>query len=93
MPNEATKYFMGDVYVGDVGFGFLVSDSRDGEMEWTIDEETARAIVSAADGKVDAQFSPANLFEISQDEFELYRETEIPVSGLPEGLQVWQVKG
>jgi len=92
MPNETTKYFMGDVYVGDVGFGFLVSDSRDGAVEMTIDEETARAIVSAADGKVDAPLSPANLFEISQDEFELYRETVIPVSGLQEGLQVWQVK-
>ncbi len=83
---------MGDVYVGDVGFGFLVSDSRDAEVEMTIDEETARAIVSAADGKVGPTLSPANLFEISQDEFELYRETEIPLSGLPEGLQVWQVK-
>jgi hypothetical protein len=92
MPNEATKYFMGDVYVGDVGFGFLVSDSRDGEMEWTIDEETTRAIVIAADGKVDAPLSPANLFGISQEEFELYRDTEMSVPGLPEGVQVWQVK-
>lgn len=83
---------MGDVYAGDVGFGFLVSDGRDGEVETTIDEETARAIVSTADGKVDAPLSSANLFEISQDEFELHRETEIPLPGLPEGLQVWQVK-
>jgi hypothetical protein len=83
---------MGDVYAGDVGFGFLVSDGRNGEVETTIDEETARAIVNTADGRVDAPLSPANLFEISQDEFESYRETEIPLHGLPEGLQVWQVK-
>ena len=92
MPNEATKYFMGDVYAGDVGFGFLVSDSRDGETEPAIDQEKARAIVSAAEGDVDAKLGPVNLFEISQEEFELYRETEIAVSGLPEGLQIWQVK-
>jgi hypothetical protein len=92
MPNETTKYFMGDVYVGDVGFGFLVSDSREGETEVTIDEKTARAIVSAAGGDPNVKLNPANLFEVSQEEFELYRETEIPVSGLSEGLQVWQVK-
>jgi hypothetical protein len=92
MPNETTKYFMGDVYVGDVGFGFLVSDSRDAETEVTIDEETARTIVSAVGGDPNVSLNPANLIEISQEEFELYRETEIPVSGLPEGLQVWQVK-
>jgi hypothetical protein len=92
MPSEATRYFMGDVYVGDVGFGFLVTDSRDGETEPTIDQETARAIVSAADGDVNATLSPANLFEISQEEFQLYRDTEISISRLPQGLQIWQVK-
>lgn len=39
MPNEA-KYFMGDVYAGDVGFGLLVNDRRDGAVETTIDEKT-----------------------------------------------------
>lgn len=92
MPDEATKYFMGDVLVGDVGLGFLVRDSRDDETEPTIDEGKARAIVSAAGGDVDAGLGPVNLFEISQDEFDLYREAEIPVAGLPEGLQIWQVK-
>jgi hypothetical protein len=92
MPNEATKYFMGDVFVGDLGLGFLVRDSRDGETEPAIDEETARAIVSAVDGDVNAKIGPVNLFEISQAEFELYRETEIPMSGLPAGLEIWQVK-
>lgn len=91
MPNEA-KYFMGDVYAGDVGFGFLVSDRRDGAVETTIDERTARSIVGASGGNPNSTISPANLFEISQDEFEFTRETEISVLGFPEGLTVWQVK-
>ena len=92
MADEATKYFMGDVFVGDIGFGFLVRDSRNDGTEPMIDEEMARAIVSAVDSDANATLGPANLFEISQGEFELYRESEIPLPGLPEGLQIWQVK-
>lgn len=83
---------MGDVYAGDIGIGFLVTDSRNAEAEPTIDQETARAIVSAADGNANAGLSPANLFEISQEEFEFSRDTQIPMPGLPEGLTLWQVK-
>jgi hypothetical protein len=83
---------MGDVFAGSVGFGFLVSDCRDGAAEPMIDEEMTRAIVSAAGGNINASLSRANLFEISQEEFDSFRETAISVPGLPEGLALWQVK-
>ncbi|CAN5384117.1 hypothetical protein BH20VER3_BH20VER3_09020 [soil metagenome] len=92
MPSEMPTYFMGDVYVGEVGFGFLVSDNSGAGVEPTIDEPTARAIVEAADGDINAAFSPANLFEISREEFELFRDTEIAAPGLPEEVTIWQVK-
>lgn len=92
MPSATTKYFMGDIYVADVGFGFLVSDRREGETEITINEETARAIVDKAEGDPNATLNPANLFEISKEEFELFRDTEINSPGLPDGVRIWQVK-
>lgn len=93
MPADTTKHFMGDVYVGDVGFGFLVLDSRGCDTETTIDDSTAHAIVEAAGGDRTAAFKPANLFEISAEEFESYRDTEIIVADLPDGVSIWQVKG
>ena len=92
MANEALKYFMGDVYAADIGFGFLVTDRRDDDAEPTINETTARTIVAAADGDPNAKLSPVSLFEISRDEFELYKDTEVEVPDLPKGITVWQVK-
>ena len=92
MANEALKYFMGDVYAGDVGVGFVVRDSSNGSAEPTIDEATARAIVAAADGNPNVTLSPVNLFEISQEEFDLYRDTEIQIPSPPQGLTLFQVK-
>ncbi|MEO8440471.1 MAG: hypothetical protein ABI540_09645 [Spartobacteria bacterium] len=92
MSNGATRYFMGDVYVGEVGVGFVVCDSRGDDAEVMIGEETAQAIVAASDAEVDGPVQPVNLFEISQDEFDLFRDEEITLSHLPDGLQVWRVK-
>ena len=83
---------MGDVYAGDLGFGFLVRDSRDGTAEPTIDEGTARTIVAVAGGDSNAVLSSANLFEVPQEEFDSFRDDEIPCPGSPEGLTLWQVK-
>ena len=92
MANDATKYFMGDIYVGETSTGFLVSDDRGEAAETSINEETARDIVNAVEGKVDGPLKPASLFDISAEEFERFRDVEIPSSGLPDGVQVWQVK-
>lgn len=92
MANEASKYFMGDVYAADVGVGFLARDNRGGSTDPTIDEATARAIVAACDGNPNVTLSPVNLFEISEEEFALYRDTEIQVPNLPDGLALFQVK-
>ncbi len=93
MANEETKYYMGDVFQGDVSIGFLVSDERADGGETTIDEATARAIVStSADADPNGALKPANLFDISQEEFERFRDAEIPSSSLPDGVKAWQVK-
>jgi hypothetical protein len=86
------KYFMGDVYVGDVGFGFLLSDSRGGDVETTMSDQVAREIVGAANGKVEAPLSTTNLSEISKEEFESFRGADLPSPRLPAGMKVWQVK-
>ena len=83
MANEASKYFMGDVYAADVGVGFLVKDNRGESTDPEIDEATARAIVAACDGNPNVALSPVNLFEISEEEFALYRDTEIQVPESP----------
>ena len=92
MPNEVTRYFIGDVYACDVAFGFLVRDCRGGTAEPTIDEETVRAIVSAAGGNSNAVLTSARFFELSQKEFDLFRDDEIPLTGLPKGLTLWLVR-
>lgn len=92
MPSNTTKYFMGDVYVGETSTGFLVSDRRGDRAETSISEKAARAIVTAIEGQVDGPLQPASLFDISAEEFERFRAAEIPSPGLPEGVQVWQVK-
>ena len=45
MATEVSKYFMGDLYAADIGIGFLVADSREGDADPLTDE--ARAIVAA----------------------------------------------
>lgn len=83
---------MGDIYVGDVGFGFAISDSRGGDDEPTIGDEAARKIVTVVKGKIDAPLGSVNLFEISKEEFEAVRDGEITSLGLPDGLTVWRLK-
>ncbi len=92
MANEASKYFMGDVYAADVGVGFLARDNRGGSTDPTIDEATARAIVAASDRDPNVSLSPVNLFEISQEEFDLYCDSEMQGLSLPDGLTLFQVK-
>ncbi len=92
MATEFSKYFMGEVYAADIGIGFLVADSREGAADPTIDEATARAIVAAADGDPNVTLSPVNLFEISPEEFELYRGAEMTALSLSDGLGLFQVK-
>ena len=92
MSNESSKYYMGDIFVGDLGFGFAVSDSRGGATEPTIGDEAAQKIVTVVKGNIDAPLGSVNLFEISQEEFEAVRDGEITSLGLPQGLQVWRLK-
>ncbi|MEO7725440.1 MAG: hypothetical protein ABIU29_12280 [Chthoniobacterales bacterium] len=92
MANEVSRYLMGDVYAGDIGIGFLVADSREDAADPTIDGATARAIVAASDGDPNVTLSPINLFEISPEEFELYRGAEVTAPDLPDGLALFQVK-
>ncbi len=92
MANEVSKYFMGDVYAADIGIGFLVADRHEGDADPTIDEATARAIIAASEGHPNVTLSPVNLFEISPEEFELYRGPEMTALDLPDGLTLFQVK-
>lgn len=92
MENEASRYFIGEIYAGDVAVGFLLRDLRKADSEPTIDEATTRAIVAACDGSPNVALSPLNLFEISAEEFDLYRDTEIQIPRPPEGLTLFQVK-
>lgn len=92
MATEVSKYFMGDLYAADIGFGFLVADSREGAADPMIDEATARAIIAASDDDPNVTLSPVNLFEISPEEFELYRGAEMKAPDLPDGLFLFQLK-
>lgn len=92
MANDTSKYFMGDLYAADVGIGFLVKDSRNVTADPTIDETAARAIVAAADSNPNVALSPVNLFQISGEEFELYRDAAFEVPSLAKGLTLFQVK-
>lgn len=92
MANEEVRYFVGDIYADDIGIGFLASDRSGSNADPTIDEVTARAIVAAAGVGPEATLATANLFEISAEEIALYRDTEMSIPGLSEGLTIWQVK-
>lgn len=92
MSSEVLRYFIGDIYAGDTGFGFLVADGSSSATDPTIDEQTARAIVAEAGGEPNAALSTANIFEISREEFELYRDGKMSLPDLPEGITIWQVK-
>ncbi len=82
---------MGDIFAGDVGVGFLVSDKR-GSAETAISDETAAKIVRTVEGETTGELGRPNLFEISAEEFESFRGPEVAGLDLPQGMEVWQVK-
>lgn len=92
MASEAARYFIGELYAADVGFGFVVADRRGSMVDPKLDESAARAIVAAADGNPNVTLSPVTLFEITPEEFELYRDAEIQVPGREDGVTIYQVK-
>ncbi len=92
MENEAAKYFIGEIYAGEIAVGFLVCDRRQDSAEPTIDEATARAIVAGCGGSPNVALSSVNLFEISAEEFESYRAAELPAPNLSDGLTLYRVK-
>ena len=92
MAQNPSRYFIGDVYAAEVGIGFVVSDGSGSTADPVIDEKIARAIVAEAGGEPNAVLSPANVFEVEWEEFELFRDTAMSIPGLPKGFTIWQVK-
>ncbi len=92
MANAVLKHYVGDLFAGDMGLGFLVRDCRGDTGDPIITEATARAIVAAMDESPNVAIGPVHLLEISEAEFEFYRDAAMEIPSLPEGLTLFQVK-